>query len=192
MSVQPKTRPLGEILQQAGLLSQAQLDVVLQDQKWQPDLRLGDILELRGWVKRDAIEFFAEQWPQLAKVGRDHPIGYYLQQAGLLNAQQVDALLKEQVQAGLRIGALAVLHGWLSQKTLDWFLRSLAPEESASSAFMKRKQSQNSHPISPAGQARSAPQAAQVQSGQAKPIPITDPRAQAPIEPKADDISWAG
>jgi len=201
MSVQPKTRPLGEILQQAGLLSSAQLEVVLRDQKWQPDLRLGDILELRGWVKRDAIEFFAEQWPQLAKVGRDHPIGYYLQQAGLLNAQQVDALLKEQVQAGLRIGALAVLHGWLSQKTLDWFLRSLAPEESASSAFMKRKPSQGGdghsgpvfdHPISPAGQARSAPQAAQVQSGQAKPIPITDPRAQAPIEPKADDISWAG
>ncbi len=188
MSVQPKTRPLGEILQQAGLLSPAQLEVVLRDQKWQPDLRVGDILELRGWVKRDAIEFFAEQWPQLAKVGRDHPIGYYLQQAGLLNAQQIDALLKEQVQAGLRIGALAVLHGWLSQKTLDWFLRSLAPEESASSAFMKRKQSQNSHPISPAGQARSA--AAQAQPGQSKPV--TDPQAQALTEPKADDISWAG
>lgn len=199
MSVQPKTRPLGEILQQAGLLSSAQLEVVLRDQKWQPDLRVGDILELRGWVRRDAIEFFAEQWPQLAKVGRDRPIGYYLQQAGLLNAQQVDALLKEQVQAGLRIGALAVLHGWLSQKTLDWFLRSLAPEESTSSAFMKRKPSQGGdgpsgpvfeHPIGPAGQARSAPQAAQAQLGHSKPV--TDPRAQVPTEPKPDDISWAG
>ncbi|MBE9160617.1 hypothetical protein IQ265_27905 [Nodosilinea sp. LEGE 06152] len=172
MPTQPQTRPLGEMLRRAGLLSQAQLDVVLQDQKWQPDLRLGDILELRGWVKRDAIEFFAEQWPKLAIEGRNGPIGYYFQQAGLLNSQQVDALLKEQTQAGLRIGALAVLHGWLSQETLDWFLRSLAPEESAASAFIKRKQ------------------AAQAQPGQPKTAKA--PQAETPTEPNPDDVSWVG
>lgn len=188
MPAQPKTRPLGEVLQRAGLLSQAQLEVVLQDQKWQPDLRIGDILEVRGWVKRDAIEFFAEQWPQLAKVGRDHPIGYYFQQAGLLDSKQVDALLKEQAQAGLRIGALAVLHGWLSQETLDWFLRSLAPEESASSAYIKRRQSNEVDRTSPAGQARSAAQATQAQLSQ--PKPVTGPPAKAPTEPNLDDISW--
>ncbi|MEA5452792.1 hypothetical protein VB780_29745 [Leptolyngbya sp. CCNP1308] len=188
MPAQPKTRPLGEMLQRAGLLSQAQLEVVLQDQKWQPDLRIGDILELRGWVKRDAIEFFAEQWPKLATVGRDSPIGYYFQQAGLLDSHQVDALLREQAQAGLRIGALAVLHGWLSQETLDWFLRSLAPEESASSAFMKRKQVNEGDRISQAGQARSAPQATQAQPSQPKPVAV--PPAEAPTEPKSDDISW--
>jgi hypothetical protein len=177
MPAQPRTRPLGEMLQRAGLLSQAQLDVVLQDQQWQPDLRIGDILELRGWVKRDAIEFFAEQWPKLATVGRDSPIGYYFQQAGLLSAQQVDALLKEQAQAGLRIGALAVLHGWLSQETLDWFLRSLAPEESASSAFMKRKQRNEGNRVSPAGQ----PQATQTQPS---------PQPEASTEADLDDISW--
>jgi hypothetical protein len=169
------------MLQRAGLLSQAQLDVVLQDQQWQPDLRIGDILELRGWVKRDAIEFFAEQWPKLAKGGRDNPIGYYFQQAGLLNAHQVDALLKEQAQAGLRIGALAVLHGWLSQETLDWFLRSLAPEESASSAFMKRKQSNEGDRASQTDQARSKSQATQAQPS---------PRAEASAEVDLDDISW--
>ncbi|WOD40328.1 hypothetical protein [Nodosilinea sp. E11] len=79
MPTQPETRPLGELLRRAGLLSQAQLEVVLQDQQWQPDLRLGDILELRGWVKRDAIEFFAEQWPKLATGSRNSPIGYYFQ-----------------------------------------------------------------------------------------------------------------
>ncbi|PZV10549.1 MAG: hypothetical protein DCF21_18185 [Leptolyngbya sp.] len=197
MPAQPKTRPLGEMLQRAGLLSQAQLEVVLEDQKWQPDLRIGDILELRGWVKRDAIDFFAEQWPKLAKVGRDHPIGYYFQQAGLLNAQQVDALLQEQAQAGLRIGALAVLHGWLSQETLDWFLRSLAPEEFASSAFIKRKQSNNGdgpsgpvfdHRISQAGEARSKPQATQAQPSQ--PKTVTGPQFKEPPEPNLDDIAW--
>lgn len=188
MPAQPKTRPLGEMLQRAGLLSQAQLDVVLQDQQWQPDLRIGDILELRGWVKRDAIEFFAEQWPQLATVGRDNPIGYYFQQAGLLNSQQVDALLKEQKQAGLRIGALAVLHGWLSQETLDWFLRSLAPEESTSSAFMKRKQANESDRLNPAGQAQPKPQATQAQPNPQKTV--IGPPAKEPTEPTADDISW--
>jgi len=177
MPAQPKTRPLGETLQRAGLLSPGQLEVVLQDQKWQPDMRIGDILELRGWVKRDAIEFFAEQWPKLAKVGRDRPIGYYFQQAGLLSAQQVEALLQEQAQAGLRIGALAVLHGWLSQETLDWFLRSLAPEESAASAFIKRKQSKDSD-------------VAQAQASQ--PKTVTNLPAQAPTEPNLDDIAWTG
>jgi hypothetical protein len=175
MPAQPKTKPLGEMLQRAGLLSPGQLEVVLQDQQWQPDLRIGDILELRGWVKRDAIEFFAEQWPQIAQVGRQHPIGYYFQWAGLLSAQQVDALLQEQVQAGLRIGALAVLHGWLSQKTLDWFLQALAPEESGSSAFVKRAQSEST-------QAQPSP-----------PNPLTSPKAETPLTPHSDDeITWAG
>ena len=185
MPAQPKTRRLGEMLQRAGLLSSGQLEVVLQDQKWQPDLRIGDILELRGWVKRDAIEFFAEQWPKLAKIGRDHPIGYYFQQAGLLSAQQVDALLQEQAQAGLRIGALAVLHGWLSQETLDWFLRSLAPEESASSAFIKRKQLDN-------GDGPSGPVFGNRIGQAGQPKPITDPSAQTSTEPDLDDIAWTG
>ncbi|MGG6242035.1 hypothetical protein ACQ4N7_25735 [Nodosilinea sp. AN01ver1] len=177
MPTQPKTRPLGELLQQAGLLSQAQLEVVLQDQKWQPDLRIGDILELRGWVKRDAIEFFAEQWPKLVAGGRDNPIGYYFQQAGLLDSQQVDALLREQKQAGLRIGALAVLHGWLSQETLNWFLQSLAPEESASSAFMKRKARNEGERLSPA-----APLS--------QPKTVADPPAVEPAKSEPDDIHW--
>lgn len=130
------TRPLGAVLQEAGLVSPAQIQVVLQDQQYQPDLRIGDILELRGWVEREAIEFFAEQWPKFAKQRRKRPIGYYLQQATLLDAEQIQALLQEQSQAGMRIGALAVLRGWLAQKTLDLFIRHLAPEDSGASPFI--------------------------------------------------------
>ncbi|NJL45483.1 MAG: hypothetical protein HC922_06570 [Leptolyngbyaceae cyanobacterium SM2_3_12] len=180
-------------MKQAGLLSTAQLQVVLQDQKWQPDLRIGDILELRGWVKRDAIEFFAEQWPQVANGHRDQPIGYYLQQAGLLNSQQVQALLQEQSQAGLRLGALAVLRGWLSQATLDWFLRSLAPEESGASAYIKRKQTEETDrdPISPADPSRLDRQGTTWQPGQQKGVPVAPkPQADVIAEPKLDDIPW--
>ena len=196
MLAQPKTKPLGEVLRRAGLLSPAQLEVVLQDQKWQPNLRIGDILELRGWVKRDAIEFFAEQWPHLATGGRDHPIGYYFQQAGLLDDQQVDALLQEQAQAGLKIGALAVLRGWLSQETLDWFLQSLAPEESTSSAFIKRQRSNKDDGQRPSLRGDRPSQTAQARSkSQAQPSqpkPVTGPPVQAPTETEPDDISWVG
>ncbi len=191
MPVQPQTRPLGEVLKQAGLLSSAQLEVVLQDQKWQPDLRIGDILEVRGWVKRDAIEFFAEQWPQVVYGGRDQPIGYYFQQAGLLDAAQVQALLQEQEQAGLRIGALAVLHGWLSQETLDWFLRSLAPEDYEASAYIKRQQPSRAggDRAIEAGGAQAARWTAGVE--QRQPETVTRPPAQGKARPDLDDdISW--
>lgn len=140
MLQQTINKPIGEVLREAGLISSAQLAVALQDQQYRPDLRIGDILELRGWVKRDIIEFFAQQWPQVAREPRDQPIGYYFQQAGLLNAQQIQALLKEQLQAGMRIGALAVLRGWLSQKTVDLFLRYLAPEDYFASPFIRHSQ----------------------------------------------------
>ncbi|MBE9139741.1 hypothetical protein IQ254_21500 [Nodosilinea sp. LEGE 07088] len=193
MPTQSQTRPLGEVLKRAGLLSPAQLQVVLQDQKWQPDLRIGDILELRGWVKRDAIEFFAEQWPEAIHGGQDKPIGYYLQQAGLLDSKQVETLLQEQAQAGLRIGALAVLHGWLPQETLDWFLQSLAPEEYASSAFIKRQQSKQAgrDRTSQASQARSDNLAARTQPSQQETIPMAPkPPADGVAQPKVDDIPW--
>lgn len=190
MAAQSKTRPLGEMLKRAGLLSPAQLQVVLQDQKWQPDLRIGDILELRGWVNRDAIEFFAEQWPKVANGQRDRPIGYYLQQAGLLDSQQVQALLQEQAQAGLRIGALAVLHGWLSQETLDWFLQSLAPEEYASSAFIKRKRSKTAGDDRLNQEVRPEHQAAKAQPSQQRSVRVDAPLAETPEQSSSDDISW--
>jgi hypothetical protein len=187
-AAQRKPKLLGEMLLQAGLLTPAQLEVVLRDQQWQPDLRIGDILELRGWVKRDAIEFFAEQWPKLAAGGREHPIGYYFQQAGLLNSQQIEALLQEQAKSGLKIGSLAVLRGWIAQETLDCFLQSLAPQELASAAFIKRKQanggSLNRH-AAPAGMMGSQAQSRSSTSA-------TKPPAQASPQPEWEDIPWDG
>jgi hypothetical protein len=129
-------KPLGTVLQRGGLISPAQVEVALVDQRNYPNLRLGDVLELRGWMERSTLDFFSEQWPQLVAQGAQHPIGVYWQQAGLLTQKQLDSLLEEQLQTGLRIGALAVLRGWLKQETLDLFLQGLAPEHRAASAFM--------------------------------------------------------
>jgi hypothetical protein len=52
----PKKR-LGGYLVEAGLLTPAQIDVALNDQKL-TGMRFGEILAARGWVKQQTIEYF--------------------------------------------------------------------------------------------------------------------------------------
>ncbi|MCM1983334.1 hypothetical protein [Lyngbya confervoides] len=47
-------------------------------------------------------------------------IGSYLIDAGLLTEAQVDVILSDQVSTGMKFGEIAVMRGWLSQKTLDF------------------------------------------------------------------------
>jgi len=51
---------LGGYLVDAGLLTPAQVDVVLNDQK-STGMRFGEILAARGWVKQQTIEYFMEK-----------------------------------------------------------------------------------------------------------------------------------
>jgi len=48
---------LGGYLVEAGLLTPAQIDVALNDQKL-TGMRFGEILAARGWVKQQTIEYF--------------------------------------------------------------------------------------------------------------------------------------
>ncbi len=57
-SNQPK--PIGEYLVEAGLVSEAQVGVVLADQTVTP-LPFGEILVTRGWVKEQTIEYLMEK-----------------------------------------------------------------------------------------------------------------------------------
>jgi hypothetical protein len=135
------SKPIGELLQEAGLISRAQLQVALHEQTEYCTLRLGEICALHGWVKQQTADFFVEYWPQL--VSERHTtafsLGQYLQSAGLLDEQQIDVLLKEQWQTGVRIGSLAVLKGWLKQDTLNFLLKHIAPNETTKSAFVKKQ-----------------------------------------------------
>lgn len=123
-------KPLGIILQEAGLVSASQIEVALHDQALYNDLRLGEILSLRGWLKQETADFFAEHWNNVLSNQQKKPLGYYLKSAGLLNEEQISIILNEQEQISLRFGALAVLNGWLKQKTIDFFLDYLcSPKE---------------------------------------------------------------
>ncbi len=137
---------LGEMLQQAHLVTPAQIEEALQEQVRQPQSRLGEILARRGWLKQETADFFAERWAELVtqtEAPSKEPLGHYLKEAALLDEQQIQAILDEQEQKRLwvRLGALAALKGWLNQSTVDFFVQHLYPERSEDSPFIKPKNS---------------------------------------------------
>ena len=136
-----KSLPLGEILQAAGLLSAAQIEVAIYEQSLYPNLKIGEIFALRNWLKQETADFFAEKWFYLVKEQQKKNLGYYLQQAGLLNEQEVQHLLAFQKQqvVWLRLGQLAVDHGYLHGQTLDFLLEELSLKASINKIYRGKK-----------------------------------------------------
>ena len=117
------SQPLGVVLQQAGLLVSSQLEVALRDQTQHWDLRLGEILDLRGWVKQQTSDFFADQFALLKVEPHKHPFGFYLREAALLDDDQIRRILQQQCQVDAKFGTLAVHNGWLALKTLTFLVQ---------------------------------------------------------------------
>ncbi len=134
-SSSPEAAPIGSLLEQAALVTPAQVQVALQDQSYCGS-RIGEILALRGWIKQETADFFAEQWPLLLHDPSGIPFGQCLEQAFLVTAEQIERAVNEQHSSGLRIGAIFVLNGWLKQPTVDFFLKGLAPQRITESPFI--------------------------------------------------------
>lgn len=99
--------------------------MALRDQKEYPNLRLGEILALRGWLKQTTIDFFLEDFPILLRKKYTLLIGEGLRQADLLSDMQIYYILLEQREKQRRFGEIAVQKGWLRPKTVDFFADSL-------------------------------------------------------------------
>lgn len=136
--IQPK--PLGMLLQEAHLVAHAKIEVALKDQEYYPDLRLGEILAMRGWIKQETADFFAQDWWQLTRQKTRRRLGYYLQKAALLELEDIETILKEQKILGIRFGSIAVLQGLLESQTLDFFLMNLFPQELGTSSLVSKSQ----------------------------------------------------
>ncbi|MGF1481754.1 MAG: hypothetical protein ACFB4I_20105 [Cyanophyceae cyanobacterium] len=52
-------QPLGKYFREAGLLSNTQLQAILEEQK-QTGQRLGEIAVIKGWLKQNTVDFFVE------------------------------------------------------------------------------------------------------------------------------------
>ena len=129
MSLSRNNVPLGAVLQQAGLVSADRVKEALQQQnKSREKLRIGEILASQGHINPETADFFAERWSTVVQQQPKQPIGQYLKQAALLDEAQIQVILNDQKQSKLKFGELAIAKGWLKQKTIDFFLRYLAPE----------------------------------------------------------------
>lgn len=137
----PNEGRLGETLQRADLVTETQLLIALHEQGRYTDLKIGEILSLRGWIAEETVEFFAERWPSLLAEERRHPLGYYLKEAGLLSEEQIERVLAAQEELLLRFGEIVVRQGWLKQTTLNFFLQHLCTGESFGSADGDRRTS---------------------------------------------------
>ncbi len=143
---------LGEILQDAGLISAAQIQIALQDQSVYDDMRIGEILALRGWIRQETSDFFADKYLILRKQQHKKPIGYYLKEAALLDESQIKAILAEQVRQTtprVRFGKLVVLKGWLKQDTIDFFLDNLSSRAEQDKVYISQTvlKTLNNHPF---------------------------------------------
>jgi tetratricopeptide (TPR) repeat protein len=118
-------KPLGFLLQKAGLVSSEQINIALKDQSHLRNRKIGEILAIRGWIKPETADFFAEEWPKILKQKPRQPLGQYFKAAALMDEQQIAGILAEQRRIGLKFGTLAVLEGLIEQKTLDFFLEEL-------------------------------------------------------------------
>ncbi len=124
-----KRKPLGEILQEAALISSGQVQVALMEQLTYDNLKIGEILALHGWIEEKTVNFFADTFPQLINNPIRNKIGNYLCEAGLLNEYQVEEIITEQFKTGIKFGSLAVIKGFIKPETLDFFLRHLFPDK---------------------------------------------------------------
>lgn len=141
-------KPVGELLQDAGLITIPQIEVALRDQMYYQDMKLGEILALRGWIEQQTADFFAEEWMKIISSKPEKPLGFYLQQAGLLTEDRTKFILQEQHKTWLRFGSIAVLQGWLKQNTLDFFLKNLFPDSVSESSYRKKQLDRANNSIS--------------------------------------------
>lgn len=116
--------PIGLLLYRVGLITEQELELVLQIQREKNyGTRFGEIATDLGLVSPDTVQFFAEELPKIVGTCDILLIGEYLQRAHLVSPSQIDfSLEKQQKFPGKRIGEILVEEGYISQKTLDWFI----------------------------------------------------------------------
>ncbi|MEM9271643.1 MAG: hypothetical protein AAGA80_01585 [Cyanobacteria bacterium P01_F01_bin.143] len=136
-----RQQKIGDILREADLVSQHQVELALQVKEHYSNLLFGEILAMQGWLKSETADFFVEEWSNLLKQKYREPLGYYLQQAALLELEDVETILEEQTQTGVRFGTVAVLQGFIKSTTLDFFLMNLFPKEFQHSPFVNMRSS---------------------------------------------------
>ena len=120
--LQTQYLPLGEILQQAGLLSAQHIRQALNIQRQYQDHRFGEILIEEGYLRSETVNFFVKDLPKLVHSDRKLRLGDYFDRAGLLQAEQIAETLQQQSLTNRKFGEIITQNGWVNPKTLNWFV----------------------------------------------------------------------
>ena len=135
------TKPLGKILEEAGLINEGQLQVALLEQNIYPHLKIGEILALHCWIKQETADFFAEKIRIIIKKETFAlQIGNFFNQAGLLSEKDIQNILTEQQKIGIKFGSTAVLKGLIKKQTLDFYLKYFTLETNQTTDFQYQDQ----------------------------------------------------
>lgn len=121
-SLQIEYLPLGEILQKAGLLSPQIIRQSLQLQADNCQHLFGEILVQQGYIRKETVDFFVDDLPQLVRIKNSLRLGDYFEHAGLLNSEQIAQTLDYQSQTKRKFGEIVTQKGWVNRQTLDWFV----------------------------------------------------------------------
>ncbi|WP_432811274.1 hypothetical protein [Pantanalinema sp. GBBB05] len=97
----PSSKRLGGYLVEAGLLTPAQIDVALNDQKL-TGMRFGEILAARGWVKQQTIEYLMKKviLPEKASSTQRSSSSRVVHQEGLPGVNQSPSLNRKAAAQG--------------------------------------------------------------------------------------------
>ncbi|MEN9520568.1 MAG: hypothetical protein RLZZ381_3156 [Cyanobacteriota bacterium] len=120
-----QTKTLGEILRDADLVSPWQIESALQDKIQHPELRIGEILAQKDLIKPETANFFVQDWTKAVIEAEKNTLGYYLQQAAILDREQIEIILAEQRASGIRFGTVAVFQGFILKDTLRYQINYL-------------------------------------------------------------------
>jgi type II secretory ATPase GspE/PulE/Tfp pilus assembly ATPase PilB-like protein len=112
-----KRAPLGQILEEHGVLSRADLNVALEDQHRLRKQRLGEILSQENQLEQDIIDQVINKAQQDGKADKWPRVGDILVSAGLVTREQVEAALATQkVGKKIKIGRLLIERGLVTEE----------------------------------------------------------------------------
>ncbi len=116
-------KPLGEVLNQQGLVNEAALDEALTEQKELRDRRVGEIIAEKAEVPQIVVEQAIDNAHKNGKKPKAR-VGDILAEAGLVTNQQVEEALQEQASGKRkRIGLILIEKGLITE---DQLLEALA------------------------------------------------------------------
>ncbi|MEM7760314.1 MAG: WecB/TagA/CpsF family glycosyltransferase [Cyanobacteria bacterium P01_A01_bin.40] len=114
--------PLGELLQQAGLLSSQNIRQALNIQNRERNYLFGEILIKQEYLSSRTISFFVNDLHNLINLECKLRLGEYLCRAGLLLPKQIYEALQEQSLTQDKFGKIVIRRGWVNSKTINWFI----------------------------------------------------------------------